>query len=75
LINGEISFNIALLRVTPASRSRKIEYKDEESATKHVQDGIKIMRDYVHKDWKLKQYQIWLTNVCKPLIQTTNKKG
>ena len=75
LLNGEISFAIALLRSTPtAPRPRRTEYRDEESATKHIQDGFKIMLE-LHKNWKGKQYLIWFTNLCKPLIPTNTNKS
>lgn len=72
LMNGEIDFTIACLRVNPPT-PKKASYQDDETAVQLVQKAVAIMKK-CHSKWSSKDYNLWFASICEPLINQKDAK-
>jgi hypothetical protein len=72
LLNGEISFDIARMRVGKAtgSGSSATPYQDDETATMYLHKAVAIMTQR-HKKWSQKELLDWIIKICSALLKRT----
>jgi hypothetical protein len=66
LLHGEISFEVATMRVTPTS-PRNIVYNDEETAGRYLQRAFTIML-HRNKTWKHRELLDWTKDILDKFI-------
>jgi len=67
-MNGEISFEIARMRMNQSAPSRTTEYQDEETATSYLHRAVSIMIRR-HKAWATKDILTWIINICAAALK------
>jgi hypothetical protein len=69
LLNGEIDFQIALVRVNPSiPRRSPADYQDMEKATMLLHQAINVVTR-CQKKWSQKEILNWIINICTAALK------